>query len=123
MDWPNCEPGSSPTGAAALTRSPQQAQRPPNRRTCVTSGLMGRQLDALVDLLRGLRGLWEGRLAFRTGSQPGIDHTIRVRMQRAADAGPALAGRAIGWWAILLLTLRGRLGRVVGCLRRAGQCV
>ena len=42
-------------GATAVTRSPQQAQRPPNRRTCVSIWLDGRQFDALVDLLRDLR--------------------------------------------------------------------
>ena len=41
MDLPNGEPGSRPFGALATARSPQQAQRPPNRRTRVTSGLTG----------------------------------------------------------------------------------
>ena len=41
MDAPNGEPGSSPAGAWAVIRSPQQAQRPPNSRAWVTSGLTG----------------------------------------------------------------------------------
>jgi hypothetical protein len=41
MERPNGEPCSNPVGASAVTRSPQQAQRPPNKRTWVTSGLMG----------------------------------------------------------------------------------
>jgi hypothetical protein len=52
--------------------------------------LDGGQFDAFVDLLWGLCGLREDSLALRTGGQPGIDHTIRVRMQRPADAGPDL---------------------------------
>ena len=84
----------------------------------------GRQFDALVDLLRGLCRLREHRLALRTGRQPGIHHTIRVRMQRPPHTGPALARRTIGGRrAILLLALRGRLGRVVRGLRWSGQFV
>ena len=41
MDCPNGEPGSSPAGASAVARSPRQAQRPPNKRTRVTSGRTG----------------------------------------------------------------------------------
>ena len=41
MLWPNGEPCSNPAGAWAVARSLQQAQRPPNRRTWVTSGLTG----------------------------------------------------------------------------------
>jgi hypothetical protein len=41
MELPKGEPGFNPAGASAVTRSPQQAQRPPNRRTWVTSGLIG----------------------------------------------------------------------------------
>ena len=40
-DRPNGDPGSSPAGASAVARSPQHAQRPPNRRTRVTSGRIG----------------------------------------------------------------------------------
>ena len=65
-----------------------------------------RQLDALIDLLRGLCSLREYRLALRTDRQPGIDHTVRIRMQCPAHTGPALAGAAIGRrQAILLLAL------------------
>ena len=44
-------------------------------------------------------------------------------MQRPPDAGTALAWRALSWRAILLLALRGRLGRIVRRLRRAAQRV
>ncbi len=110
MDWPNGKPGSSPTGAAAVIRSPAAGAATAEQAHLRHVRLDWRQLDTLVDLLRGLRGLREHRLAPRTGGRPGIDHAIRVRMQRSADAGPALAGRAIGWWTILLLALRGTLG-------------
>ena len=47
--WPNGEPGqmrsvqpgSRPSGAVATARKPQHAQRPPNKRTRVTSGQTG----------------------------------------------------------------------------------
>ena len=82
-----------------------------------------RQLDALVDPLRGLRRLRERRRTVRAGGQPGFDHAIGVRMQRPAHPGAALAGWAIGGGAIRLLPLRRGLGRIVGGLRRAGQFV
>ena len=41
-------PGSSPAGASAVTRSPQQARRPPNRRTWVTSSLIGSKVQYSV---------------------------------------------------------------------------
>jgi hypothetical protein len=66
-----------------------------------------RQFDAFVDLLRGLRCVGEHRLALGAGGQPSVDRAVRVRMQRAADAGAAFARRAIcgGGWEVLLLSL------------------
>jgi len=106
----------------ATTRSPQHAQRQPYLRDV---RLDRRQFDALVDVLRRLQGLRECRLAVRTSGQPGINHAIRVRVQRATHAGPALAGRAsiAGRRAIFLLALRRRRRRVVGRLRRAGEFI
>jgi hypothetical protein len=80
--------------------------------------LDGRQFDAFVDLLRGLCRLRKCRLAVRAGSQPGIDHTIRVRVQRPTDAGAALAGRLVAGATIGLLPLR-RWQR--GIVRRLGR--
>jgi hypothetical protein len=40
--------GSSPAGASAVTRSPQQARRPPNGRTWVTSSLIGSKVEHSV---------------------------------------------------------------------------
>ena len=70
-----------------------------------------RQLDALIDLLRGLRRVGEHRFAFRAGGQPPVDHAIRVRMQRPADTGAAFARRATCTRCreVWLLSLRGRL--------------
>ena len=87
--------------------------------------LDGRQFDALVDLLWGLQSLGERRLAIRAGGQGGIDHPIRVRMQRPPDTRAALAwwASAVQGWAVLLLALRRWLGRIVRCLRRLGQFV
>ena len=83
------------------------------------------QLDALIDLLRGLRRFGKYRLAFRAGGQQLVDGSIRVRMQRPADAGAAFARQAIrgGGREVLLLPLRGRFRGVAGGLRRAGQFV
>ena len=53
------------------------------------------QLDALIDLLQGLRRVRKHRFAFRAGGQPPVDRAIRVRMQRPTDTGAALARRAI----------------------------
>ena len=114
---PNWRCGGHPLAAAGAAATEQAHLRHVR--------LDGRQFDALVDLLRGLCRLRERRLALRTGGQPGIDHTIRVRMQRPAHAGPALAHRTrnAGRRAILLLALRGWLGRVVRGLWWAGQFV
>ena len=123
MDWPKGEPGSSPGGASAVTRSPQQAQRPPNRRTWpITSGRNRRQLDALVDLLRGLRRVVEtvalafpGQVVSRASiTWSGFGCSVRP------TAGAALAGWALaaGLRTIRLPPLRRRFGGVV---RRLGQ--
>ena len=82
-----------------------------------------RQLDALVDLLWRLQRVRERRRTVRAGRQSGFDHPIRVRMKHPTHPGATLAGRAIGGGAIRLLSLRGRLGRIVGSFRRAGQFV
>ena len=57
-----------------------------------------RQLDAVVDLLRRLLLGGEGGGAMRAGVKPCIDDAIRVRLQRAADAGAALARRLVAGW-------------------------
>jgi hypothetical protein len=45
-------------------------------------------------------------------------------VQWAANTGAALARWTVGGcWAALFLALRGRLGRVVRCLRRAAQLI
>ena len=123
MEWPNGEPCSSPAGAVAVTRSPQQAQRPPNSRTWVTSGLIGRQFNALIDLLRGLRGLGERRLTVRASGQLGSTIRSGLGCSVRPTPGRLLRGRAIcgGGWEVLLLALRRRLGRIAGGLRRASR--
>jgi hypothetical protein len=69
------------------------------------------QLNALINLLRGLRRLGERGLALRAGGQSLVDRAIRVRMQRPTDTGTAFAWRAIlaGRRKVFLLSLRGRL--------------
>ena len=68
------------------------------------------QLDALIDLLQGLRRVRKHRLAFRAGGQPPVDRAIRVRMQRPTDTGAALARRATCTRCreVWLVSLRGR---------------
>jgi len=56
--------------------------------------------------------------------QAGIDHPVRLRMQRSANAGAALAWRTdLTFRAVLLLALRRRFRRVVRGLRRPGQFI
>lgn len=72
-----------------------------------------RQLDAFVNLARGLRCPGESRLALRAGRQPGIDHPVGIRMQRPATPGRLVrGGRTSPPARLLLLTL----GRGVGGL-------
>ncbi len=60
---------------------------------------------------------------FQRSAQTAFDHPIRVRMKHPTHPVAALAGRAIGGGAIRLLSLRGRLGRIVGSFQQAGQFV
>ena len=76
------------------------------------------QFDAFVNLLRGLRGLRECRLALRTGGQNGVDDTIRVRMQCPPEPGAALARRLVARGTIRLLPFRRRQR---GIVRRLGR--
>jgi hypothetical protein len=86
-------------------------------------GPNGWQFDTLIDLLRGLRRVGKDRLALRAGAQQPVDRSIRVRMQRPADAGAAFARRAIRRRGrkVLLLALRWRLRRIAGGLRWATE--
>jgi len=68
MDCPNGEPGSSPAGASAVARSPQQAH--PGH-----VGADRRQLNAIVNLLRGLRCPGEHRGAGWAGGQLPVSDT------------------------------------------------
>ena len=88
-------------------------------------GAYQRQLDADVDLLRGLRRLGEHRSALGAGRQPPVDLPVGVRMQSPAHAGAALAGWTIrtGGGRALLLALGGGLGGIARGFRRAGQFV
>lgn len=124
MDWPNGEPGSSPAGASAVARSPQHVHRPPNR----PPGHVGadrRQLNTVVDLLRGLRRFREHRSARWARGQLPVELTVRVWMQSPACPGAALAGWTIrpDGWRVLLLALGWGLGTVVRGFRRPGQFV
>jgi hypothetical protein len=77
----------------------------------------GRQLEAVIDLLRRLLLHGEGGGAMRAGIQGGIDDAVRLRMQRTADAGAARARRLGAGGPLGLLSLRRRQRRIV---RRLG---
>ena len=77
-----------------------------------------RQFDAVVNLLRRLQFGREGGGAIRAGVERGIDAAVRVRLQRAAEAGTALARRLVAGGTIGLLPLRWRQRRIV---RRLGR--
>lgn len=63
------------------------------RRATATGSLVMRKLDAVINLLRGLRCFPEHRGAGWAGGELTIDLPVRVRMQRPAHAEAALARR------------------------------
>ncbi len=97
MDLPNGEPGSNPAGASAVTRSPQQAQRPPNRRTSVTSGLAwGSSMRSYTCC-----GVWvaSGKAAWQRGQAGSLASTTRSGSgcnRRPTPGRPWRGGRSAG---------------------------
>src|SRR6185437_3045318 len=86
-------------------------------------GFDWRQFDALVNLLRSLRGIGECRRTVWTGRQPGIDHAVGVGMQGPTNPRAALAWTDLTLRAVLLLALRWGSGGVVRSLRWPGQFI
>src|SRR6202044_287295 len=107
------QPGRSDCGHALTAAGATTAEQAHLRHIW----LYGREFDALVDLLRDLRCRRKCRLTLRTRGQNGVEHTIRVRVQRPSEPGAALARRLVARGTSGLLPLRRRQR---GIVRRLG---